>query len=143
MHHEIANSDSEILLGITFDNELNFNAHVSNLCKKATNKLHALARVSYYMSIDKKRVIMKAFIESQFGYCPLVWMFCSRTMNARINRIHIRALRIVYNDFMSTFDELLTKDKSFTIHRRNIQTLAIEIYKVINNISPEIKKCLF
>ena len=82
--HEIANSDSEILLGITFDNELNFNVHVSNFFKKATNKLHALARVSHYVSIDKKRVIMKAFIESQFEYCPLVWMFCSRTMNARM-----------------------------------------------------------
>ena len=63
-NHEIANSDSKILLGITFDNELNFNEHVSNLCNKATNKLHALDRVSHYMSIDKKREIIKAFIES-------------------------------------------------------------------------------
>ena len=66
---------------------------------------------------------MKAFIESQFGYCPLDRMFCSRTMNARINGIHIRALRIVYNDSMSIFDGLLTKDKSFTINHRNIQTI--------------------
>ena len=51
--HEITNSNSEILLGIAFDNELNFNEHVSNLCKKASNKLHALARVSHYMSTDK------------------------------------------------------------------------------------------
>ena len=100
--HEITNSNSEILLRITFDNELNFNEYVSNLCKKASNKLHAVARVYHYMSTDKKRLIMKAFIESQFGYCPLVWMFCSRTMNARINRIHVRALRIVYNDLVST-----------------------------------------
>ena len=64
-------------------------------------------------------------------------------MNARINRIHVRALRIVYNDLVSTFDELLTKEKSFTIHHRNIQTLAIEIYKVINNVSPEIMKEIF
>ena len=64
-------------------------------------------------------------------------------MNARINRIHVQALQIVYNDYMSSFDELLTEDKSFTIHHRNIQTLAIEIYKVINNISPEIMKEIF
>ena len=130
-NYKITNSESEILLGITFDNELNFNEHVSNLCIKATNKLHALARISHYMNTNQKRIIMKAFIQSQFGYCPLVWMFCSRTINARINRIHERSLRIVYNDYESTFNELLTTDKSFTIHHRNIQTLAIEIYKEI------------
>ena len=142
-NYKIINSESEILLGITFDNELNFNEHVSNLCIKATNKLHALARISHYMSTAQKRLIMKTFIQSQFGYCPLVWMFCSRTMNARINRIHERSLRIVYNDYDSTFNELLTTDKSFTIHHRNIQTLAIEIYKVINDISPVIMKDIF
>ena len=77
---------------------------------------------------------MKAFIESQFGYCPLVWMFCNRTLNARINRIHERALRIVYNDYDSSFVDLLARDNAFTIHHRNIQTLGIEIYKVINNL---------
>ena len=55
-NHEIANSDSEILLGMTFDNELNFNVHVSNLCNKATDKLHALARVTHYTRNDKKNV---------------------------------------------------------------------------------------
>ena len=56
---KITNSKSEILLGITFDNELKFNEHVSNLCIKATNKLHALARISHYMNTDQKRIIMK------------------------------------------------------------------------------------
>ena len=87
--------------------------------------------------------MMKAFIELQFGYFPLVWMFCSRTMDARINRIHVRALRIVYNEYVSSFDELLTKDKSFTIHHGNIQTLTIEIYKVINNIYVLKKNCMY
>ena len=63
---------------------------------------------------------MKSFIESQFGYCPLVWMFHSRSLNNRINHIHERALRIVYKDYYSSFEELLEKDKSFTIHERNI-----------------------
>ena len=81
---------------------------------------------------------MKAFIESQFGYCPLAWMLHSRTLNTRINRIYERALRLVYNDYISTFSELLKLDNSFTVHERNIQTLAIEVFKVVHNLSPEI-----
>ena len=83
---KITHSESEISLGITFDNELKFNEHVSNLCIAATNKQHALVTISHYTNTDQKRIIMKAFIQSRFGYCLLVWMFCSRTVNARINR---------------------------------------------------------
>ena len=69
---------------------------------------------------------MKAFIESQFGYFPLVWMFCGRQTNARINHIHERTLRAVYNDEIRPFEELLWRDKSETIHWRNIKILAAE-----------------
>ena len=73
-------------------------------------------------------MIMKSFTESQFGYCPLIWMFHSRGLKNKINRIHERALRITYNDKSSLYGELLTKDRSVTIHHRNIRALAIEIY---------------
>ena len=92
-------------------------------------KLHALCRVSCYMNTEKRRTLMKAFINSQFGYCPLVWMFHSRSLNKKINRIHERALRVVYANFSSSFEELLAVDGSVKIHERNIQYLAIEIYK--------------
>ena len=72
---------------------------------------------------------MKTFIESQFNYCPLLWMFCSRTLNNKINKLHERALRVVYKSDNLTFQQLLEKDKSFTIHERNLQ-------KVKNKISP-------
>ena len=141
--YNISNSNSKKLLGIIIDNKLTFNEHVSNLCKKASQKLHALARISNYMNIPKRRVIMKAFINSQFGYCPLVWMCHSKGLNNRINKIQERALRIVYDDQISSFDDLLIKDKSVTIHTRNVQLLATEMYKVVNNISPEIMKEIF
>ena len=86
---------------------------------------------------------MKSFISSQFGYCSLVWMFHSRKLNHRINRIHERALRIVYSDYVSSFDELLLKDNSVNIHTRNIQNLAIELYKVVNKLSPPIMNKIF
>ena len=67
----------------------------------------------------------------------------SRKMNNKINKIQERALRIVYSDANSTYEELLVKDGSVTIHERNTQMLAIVIYKVINGYSPEIMKDVF
>ena len=90
--------DSVELLGIHIDNKLTFSQHVTNLCKKGNQKLHALARISKLLSQDKLKLIMKTFIESQFNYCPLIWMFHSRTLNTKINKLHERALRIVYKD---------------------------------------------
>ena len=129
-------SNSVKLLGITVDKKLNFSEHISKLCKKVSSKLHALARISNLMNQSKLRLIMKSFIESQFSYCPLVWMFHSRSLNNRINKLHERGLRLVYKDSHLTFEELLHKDKSFTIHHRNLQKLATEMYKIHNNLSP-------
>ena len=140
---QIFNSNREKLLGILIDNELTFSDHVTKLCSKASQKLHALSRVAHYMSIEQRRIIMKAFIQAQFGYCPLVWMCHSRSLNNRINKIHERSLRLVYNDHGSTFSELLIKDGSFTVHEKNIQTLSIEVFKVVHKISPEIMNEVF
>ena len=119
---------------IYIDNKLTFE-HVTRLCNKASQKLHALARVSSYITTGQRRKIMTAYINFQFEYCPLVWVYHSRTLNKRINKIHERALRIIYNDSKLTSDELLHKDNSLIIHERNIQALAIEMYKIMNNIS--------
>ena len=86
---------------------------------------------------------MKAFIISQFGYCPLVWMFHSRTLNNRINKIHERALRLVYKDNDISFSDLLLRDDSVTIYERNLQALAIELFKVVNGLAPNILKDTF
>ena len=103
----IINSTSVDLLGIKIDDKLNFNEHVTKLCKKGSQKLHALARISKYLSKDKMKVIMKTFINSQFNYCPLTWMFHNRTLNNKISRLHERTLRLVYNDENLSFQELL------------------------------------
>ena len=139
----IPSSTSKKLLGITIDNKFSFDEHVNSLCNKSSQKLHALSRISHFMDIKQRQIIMKAFINSQFGYCPLVWMFHSRKLNNRINKIHERSLRIVFDDNISTFNELLMKDNSVTIHERNIQNLAIELYKVLNGLSPEIMSLIF
>ena len=83
---------------------------------------------------------MKAFIFSQFGYCPLVWMLHSRRLNNRINNVYERAVQIVYRVRITSFEELLKKNKSVTIHQINLQILAIEIFKTKNGLNLEIMK---
>ena len=85
-------------------------------------------------------------IQKQFNSLTIVHqyeMFHSRTLNNRINKLHERALRLVYKNPTLNFEQLLEIDNSFTIHHRNIQKLAIEIYKVINSESPSIMKNVF
>ena len=136
-------SQSEKLLGVVVDKNLNFNSHLKSLCKNVNQKISALARVVRFLPFHKRHIILKTFIESQFSYCPLVWMFCSRTMNKKINRIHDRALRLVYQDYTSSFEELLTEDKSLCFHHRNIHQVAIEMFKVKHNLSPLFMKEIF
>ncbi len=83
---DIEESRSTKLLGITIDNQLKLDEHIKNFCSAAGKKVNALARVAYYMDETKRILLMKTFIVSYFNYCPLIWMFCSRKSNNRINR---------------------------------------------------------
>ena len=128
--------DSVELLGIKIDTNFNFNDHVSDLIGKGNQKLHALARISRYLNLDKLKIIMKTFIQFQFNYCSLTWMFHSRILNNKIHKLHERALRLVYKNENLTFQDLLELDHSVTVHQKNLQKLATEMYKAKNNLSP-------
>ena len=90
------------------------------------------------MSLEKKKLLMNSFFNAQFNYCPLIWMLHSRSNNNKIKHLHERCLRIIYNDKQSSYEKLLIKDGMVSIHHRNIQTLATEMFKVKNELSPEI-----
>ena len=119
------------LLGLWIDDKMTFEEHVKTLLKNGNQKLHALMRASKYMSEEKLRILMKAFIESQFKYCPLLWMFHSRKLEKRINSLHERALRVVYKHDNLTLEQLLEKYNLFTRHERNLQKLAVAMYRVL------------
>ena len=112
------------LLGVTIDSNFTFEEQINSLCPKSSQKLHELSRISQYLSPNKKRILFKTFVTFQFNHCPLfsplVWMCHSRTLNNRINNIHHRALKIVYQDKKSSFEELLQKDKSVFVHIKNL-----------------------
>ena len=82
---KLASSSYEKLLGILIDRDLSFDKHIKSLCRKAGQKLNALARVSNYLTHNQNRLLLNSIIKSQFSYCPLIWMFCSRSLNNLIN----------------------------------------------------------
>ena len=108
-----------------------------------TKKLSVVVRICKFMTIER-RMLMKAFIEFQFGYCPIIWMCCNRSSNYRINHLHKRRTSsIVYNDNISLFEDLLLRGQSVSIHHRNIRLLGIELYKTRHNIFRQIMNELF
>ena len=85
-------SDSYVtLLGITIDSKLNFKEHINNIVKKAYYKLYALRRLQKFLTLEKTKVLACSVIESQFVYCPLIWMFCSKTDMKRVEKVQYKS----------------------------------------------------
>ena len=124
-----------ILLGITADNLLT-SKHINNLCRTANYKLHALRRIRKYLSLEKAKLLCNAFINSQFNYAPLVWMFCRKKQYLKIQKIHHKALKVVYNS-NKNYNELLRDNNEFSIHQRHLRALICEVFKSLNNLNPE------
>ena len=133
----LVQEDAVKQLGVHLDKGISFEKHIiTELLKSGNQKLHGLMRVAKYLTEDKLKLTMCTFIESLFNYCPLVWMCHSRILENKINKLHERALRVVYKNKELAFEQLLEKSKHFSIHERNLQKLALEMYKVKNELSP-------
>ena len=109
--------------------------HIEQIYTKARAKLKALARITPFM--------MRAFFMAQFSYCPVIWMFNSRKLNKEIKKLLERCLRIVYSNNTLSFAEPLEIDNSVSMHQKNFQVLATELYEIGIGLSPEIMKELF
>ena len=108
------------ILGIKIDQKLSFHQHIKNISKKAGQKVSALLRICPYLKDKKGNVIYNTMIKSQFNYCPLVWMFCSRKSNNMVNKVQERALRLAYKDNENNFQTLLNVNNETSVHQRNL-----------------------
>lgn len=121
---KLIKTESEVkLLGVTIDNGLNFDSHISKLIKKSSAQLNALFRLSTFLSHKAKLALVQSFIYSNFNYCPLVWNFSSYKSLLRIEQIQKRALRFLLNDNDSTYDELLLKAGKYQMSVYRLKTL--------------------
>ena len=131
------------LLGIHLDDKLNFNLHISNICRSAANQLNALIRLKSYLSFNVKRVLINSYIISYFNYCPLVWMFSTAKSLNKIESIQKRPLQFLYNDYSISYEGLLEKAGKEKMNVYRLRNLCVEIYKTINKLNPEFMKNIF
>ena len=139
----IYSKDSVNFLGINLDNELKFEQHINNLCKKAASQLNALYRIKRYLTLEMKTILVNSFIYSNFNYCPLVWHITSANSIRMIEKIQERLLRFQFEDFYSSYEELLIRAGKTTMLINRLKTLCLEIYKTINGQTPKYMNDIF
>ncbi len=133
---DITCDDVVKLLGIDIDYQLNFNQHIKNICRKASQQLNVLKRIGCHLSKLNKLTIFHTFILSNFNFCPLAWHFCTKSNSSKLEKIQERALRFIYDDYKSTYDELLDRAKVPSLKIRRMRTMAIECFKILYKLSP-------
>ena len=133
---EIQSVNSVKLLGIHLDENMDFNNHISHIARKATGQLNCLKRIAYGLQIPVKLLLYKSFVMSYFSYCPVVWHHCGSGNTKKLEKIQFRALKFVYQDYVSDYEVLLKKANIPTLELGRLRKIAIEVYKCFNNTSP-------
>ena len=131
------------VLGVCIDSKLNFNEHISLMCAKAGKQLNVLQRLKDSLDSKSRLAIYNSFIISNFNYCPVVWMFSSKSSLSKLEDIQRRALRFVLNDYISSYQALLKKADVPGIKIMLLRYLAVEVYKCVNNMNPDYLNPLF
>ena len=133
---DIECTDDVKLLGVTIDYRMNFDKHISNLCKKAARQINVLHRIGKYLPINCRKVIYQAFVLSAFNFCPVIWHFCSEANTKKLEKLNYRALRHVYKDYESDHEEILAKDKSIPLQLNRMRQITLEVYRILSKQCP-------
>ena len=107
------------------------------ICKKVARQLNVLQRLSKFLNENTRLTVFKSFIRSKFNFCPIIWHFCSQTITEKLEKLQYSALRKVHNHFQSSYEDLLHRDNTTTLHLGRLQSIAIETFKCLNGIAPE------
>ena len=135
--------DEVKFLGIKIDKQLTLNSHVSDLCQKTSRQVNAVCRLRNVASKESKFIMYKTYILSNFNYCSTIWHYCGKIATIKIEKLNKRALRIVFNDNTSTYNELLSMSKNECLFVMREKCIISAVFKCINNIAPSYLNNLF
>ena len=125
------------------DSKLNFDEHISKLCNKKAWQLNVLSRIEHLIGLEERKILINCFINANFNYCPIVWHFSSRESINKIENIQKRALKFLLNHYSSDYETLLKKTNKCTMKVKRLRLLAVEIFKVFSENSPNFIKGYF
>ena len=129
--HTISRDNTLKILGVTLDDKLNFKAHIRNICQTASCQINALKRISKFVNEHCRLSVYKSFINANFNYCPIVWMFCGKTNLNRLEKLQERALATVYGDNSLNYDDMLQRSGQLRLRINLMRLVAIEIFKCV------------
>ena len=107
-------------LRLQLDDKLNFNLHISNICKSAANQLNVLIRLEKFMNFEEKKILIKSYFMANFNYCPLVCMLSTASSLKKIENLQKRALWFLCNDYEISDEELLSKFSTFSMNVKRL-----------------------
>ena len=117
---------------MTTDKNLTFKQHIESLCRKVYYKVHVLRHIRKFLTIKKAKILGNAFTDSQFSKAPLLWMFCRKTLYSKIEKIHQKSLKVIYES-NDTYDNLLLQSNMVSVHQRHLRFLMREYMKACRN----------
>ena len=120
-------------------NKLNFNEHISKLCKSASAQLNAIFRLRYKLPFKAKHILINSFVNANFSYCPLIWHFSSSNSLLKIETIKIRSIRLLSDDGEGN-KNLFSELERDSMKVKRLKSLCIEIYKTLNDLNPSYMK---
>ena len=141
--NELMPSKCVKMLGLHIDDKLHFEKQISSICSRASNHIHALNRVSKFLNEEVKIKLYNTFVLSNFLYCCTVWHFCSNKCSYKMEKIHKRALRVVFNDYESSYMELLKKANRPPLYVSRMETIGVEMYECRHQLNPTFVSNMF
>ncbi len=130
------------LMGVYIHRALSFSDHITLLCKKAGKYINVLSRLSNELTTEAKLLLFRSFILSHFNYCCLIWHFCGLGDLIKMEKVQLRALRIVFNDFHASYSDLRSRAGRLLLYTEHQKAILTEVFRRYLNVSPEYNRCI-
>ena len=133
LHHRFSfpTKDSLELFGMAIDQDLNFDKHIINICKKVNDQFNVMKRFSNHVSKHTMLLLYKNFIVPRFNYCADIWHFCGARNTKKLEDLNKRILRFILNEHNLSYSELLETTSQVSLYNKRLASMLAMCYKCI------------